>query len=126
MAWATRYLHDLGVVETVYSGELSAAELWEAVLATLALGTEKGADRFLGDCRELAGSSSAVELYSLAERVTSTRGARGFREAVVLPEVEAAAQDVRFWETACVNRGLDVRVFDTRDGAIEWLLGQPP
>ena len=125
MAWTARYLDDIDVVETVCCGYLSAAELCDAALATLTLGKAKGARRFLGDCRELRGSCSVVDLYSLAERVTSFQRNGQFREAMVLPEIEAVARDVRFWETACVNRGLDVRVFATRDGAIEWLLLQP-
>jgi hypothetical protein len=125
MAWTARYLDALGVVETVYCGYLSAADLRDAAFATLNLGKARGTHRFLGDCRDLKGSCSVVDLYSLAERVTSTRRSGHFREAMVLPELETAAQDVRFWETACVNRGLDVRVFATRDGAIEWLLLQP-
>jgi hypothetical protein len=124
MAWTTRYLDDVGVVETVYCGYLSAADLRDAAFATLNLGKANGTHRFLGNCRDLTGSCSIVDLYSLAERVTSARRNALFREAMVLPELEAAAEDVRFWETACVNRGLDVRVFATRDGAIEWLLLQ--
>jgi hypothetical protein len=125
MAWTARYLDDLGVVETVYSGLLSAADLRDAALATLTLGRERGTYRFLGNCRDLLGGCSIVDLYSLAERVTSFNRSAEFREALVLPDLEAPAQDVRFWETTCVNRGLLVRVFATRDSAIEWLTLQP-
>jgi hypothetical protein len=125
MAWTARYLDDVGVVETVCSGYLSAAELRDAALATLTLGRASGTHRFLGNCRELRGACSVVDLYSLAERVTSFHRNTEFREALVLPELEEPAQDVRFWETTCLNRGLFVRVFATRDGAIEWLLLEP-
>jgi hypothetical protein len=124
MSWTARYLDDVDVVETVYSGCLSAADLRDATLASLTLGRAMGTHRFLDNCREFRGGCSAVELYSLAERVTSFHRNAEFREALVLPELEEPAQDVRFWETTCVNRGLLVRVFATRDGALEWLLRQ--
>jgi hypothetical protein len=124
MAWTARYLDEVGVVETVYSGYLSAGDLRDSALATLTLGRVRGTHRFLGNCRDLKGSCSVVDLYSLAERVTSFHRSAGFHEALVLPELEAPALDVRFWETTCVNRGLDVRVFASRDRAIDWLLLQ--
>jgi len=43
------------------------------------------------------------------------------REAVLLSDDAAAADQMEFFETACRNRGLDVRVFRDRDEALGWL-----
>lgn len=42
-------------------------------------------------------------------------------ETLILPVHRPSMEDVRFWETACGNRGFCVRVFDDRDAAIAWL-----
>ena len=44
------------------------------------------------------------------------------REAIVLPLQPDAIEKVAFWETACINRGIHVRVFSDYRGALNWLV----
>jgi hypothetical protein len=39
-----------------------------------------------------------------------------------MPVSPMASDKVRFWELACHNRGLSVRLFNHRDEALSWLL----
>ena len=39
----------------------------------------------------------------------------------MLPLEAGAAEQIESFETACRNRGLDVRVFQDRDAALSWL-----
>lgn len=115
-------VHDgLGVVETQYSGVIPGAELAAAVTATINTGKREGMRRFLGDCTELAGGHSAVDLYGLAELLQAAGVAAHFKEAILVPQLPSAMEDVRFWETACYNRGLRVRIFEDRQQALDWL-----
>ena len=41
---------------------------------------------------------------------------------MLTPRAPDAAGEIKFFETACRNRGLDVRMLDDRDEALEWLL----
>ena len=43
------------------------------------------------------------------------------RVALVYPRSPKAKEAARFYETACINRGWNVRLFPERDDAIEWL-----
>lgn len=110
------------IVETRYSGVLMPAELTAAVRETLAVGQRQGYTRFLGDCTELAGGHSIVDLYNLVDLVESARVGLDIKEAVLLPVSPASAEAVRFWETACLNRGAIVRIFTDREHALDWLL----
>jgi hypothetical protein len=130
--WEASYLPDLDAVLTVYCGVIPPGTLKEAVEATLDLGQERGTTRFLADCTSLEGGHSVVDLYGLAalvESVGATREkagiARESREALVLPQLDAAAREVEFWETTCRNRGFDVRVFAGMAEARAWLLEGP-
>ena len=123
MSWNVSYLPDADAILTVYSGAMTPAELVAAVGATIALGTQQGTRRFLADCTGLAGGHSIVDLYDLAKLIESTGLTRDAREAIVLPQLAAPSEDVRFWETTCRNRGFDVRVFDRMDVAGDWLSG---
>jgi hypothetical protein len=45
------------------------------------------------------------------------------KTALLLPANQALWEDVRFYETVCRNRGLNVRIFAARTDAVRWLTG---
>ncbi|MBX7185353.1 MAG: hypothetical protein K1Y01_09435 [Vicinamibacteria bacterium] len=106
---------------TTYAGVIPPDLLAEAVKGTMALGREKGTSRFLADCTALEGGHSIVDLYFISQLLEEAGISRTFREAIVLPQLQSAAGEVRFWETTCWNRGMDVRVFKTMAEALAWL-----
>jgi hypothetical protein len=108
-------------VRTAYAGRMSPEELRAAIEATLALARERQCLRFLADCSALEGGHSAVDLYRMAEALSAAGLDRRLREAVVLPRGTPATEDVRFWETACLNRGFNVRIFPDEAAALPWL-----
>jgi hypothetical protein len=122
MPWSVRILPEFPIVETKYSGILTPAELTDAVRETMALTQTHGTSLLLGDCLGLEGGHSIVDLYELSDFLGSTGMAQSMKEAVLLPGLPMAAEDVRFWETACLNRGIRVQVFLDRQNAIDWLL----
>jgi hypothetical protein len=125
MPWKVRHPDDRAIVETVYAGLLSPEELLAAARATVAEARARGTRLLLGDCSELEGGHSVVDLYGLLDLFGSIENAHEFREAVLMPSLAATAEDVRFWETACRNRGLEVRAFRQRAEALAWLLKRP-
>jgi hypothetical protein len=98
-------------------------DLQAAIEATLREAAARGAVRFLADCSSLAGGHSIADLYAMAQLLDGAAMPEGLREALVLPQLNAAAEDVQFWETICVNRGYTVRVFEERAAAEAWLAG---
>lgn len=121
MPIALSFLADLGIVEGRYSGRIDAEGLREAFEGMIALGRKHGAHRFLSDCAALHGGHTLFDLYELVDRLVEIRPGRRMREALLLPVVEPAVRNVQFWETACRNRGLDVRCFQRRADALAWL-----
>src|SRR5512145_1353567 len=123
MPWTVSYSPDLAAVTTVYSGRVKPNELQEAVRSTLQLAREHGTRRFLADCAELQGGHSVSDLYAIARMLEAEGLDHGSREALLLPQLTGAVEDVRFWETVCLNRGYTVRVFERMADATEWLAG---
>ena len=64
---------------------------------------------------------SAFDVLALGEFMASLPPGIIEREAILLSADAAAAEEMEFFETACRNRGLDVRVFHARDEAVAWL-----
>jgi hypothetical protein len=105
--------------EASFTGTLTASELEGAVREIMALMQESDTRLLLADCTGVTGGHSVFDLYGLADWLMAS--APSFREAVVLPTLDLAAKNVRFWETTCRNRGLAVRIFNDRQSALEWL-----
>jgi hypothetical protein len=122
MPWHAHIVPGVPVIETSYSGVLSAQDVAAAIEQTLALVRAHGITLLLADCTTLEGGHSIVDLFSFVQSIASAEGAESLKEALLLPGLAAAAQNVRFWETACVNRGINSRIFSDRSSALEWLL----
>ena len=121
MPWQVKVNPDIPVIETYYIGDLNPDDLNAAVKDTLDLALTHEIRLFLGDCTALAGGHSVFDLYDLARRVSTTCGGKLIKEAIILPEIPAQKESAMFWETTCVNRGLQVRIFADRKSALDWL-----
>lgn len=121
MPWEVRLLEDLKIVETIYSGHITPQDLQDAVIATTSLAHESNTNRYLSDCVGLERGHSIVDLFDLVESLYQGAIAHLAKEAIVLPESEDVERHVHFYETACRNRGFNVRAFRDRQAAIAWL-----
>lgn len=105
--------------EATYAGTLTPSDLEVAAREIMALMQESNTRLLLADCSAVTGGHSVFDLYALADWLKSS--APWVREAVILPTLDLAAENVRFWETTCHNRGLAVRIFNDRPSAVAWL-----
>jgi hypothetical protein len=124
MPWHAGLHPNLPIIETSYSGVLSRDELAAAFDTTAELVRTTSRTLLLGDCSLLDGGHSLVDLWAHAESLGPGVASLGLKEAVILPGNAAAAGLVKFWETTCLNRGINVRAFSNRSSAVEWLLAK--
>ncbi|MFN7913851.1 MAG: hypothetical protein U0Q55_00830 [Vicinamibacterales bacterium] len=122
MPWSVTVDSSAGVVTTVYAGLLPPAVLRQAVAATLQACVEHSCVKLLADCSGLEGGHTVMDLYDAATELGATPGSSLLKEAVLVPLMPDAADTVAFWETAAVNRGIQVKLFTNRDDALVWLL----
>ena len=108
-------------VEMVLSGNVPAHEVTSGLAQTLELMAASRCALVLADCSTLTGGHSISDLFARAENASGESAVRGCREAIVLPSLPSAQELARFWETVCVNRGIDVRSFTEREAAVAWL-----
>lgn len=122
MPWHISVWDEPPIIETHYSGVMTPAEVTEAAWQTIAVARCQGITRLLGNCATLEGGHSIADLYFLADSLVSGGNATQFKEAVLLPKHPATQGLAWFWENTCRNRGIQVRVFDDRQSAVDWLL----
>lgn len=123
MPWHINVHSDLPIIETCYEGILSPSELAEAVEQTLAIARAREEQFLLADCTTLIGGHSLFDLYALVDVLLASGIAQTLKEAILFSEMTEAAEKVKFWETTCLNRGIQVRIFTDRQSALEWLMG---
>ena len=120
MPWNVVAHPDLPIVETVYSGTLSGAEVAGAAAETLRIAASLGRNRLFADCSMMEGGHTIFDLFFISDQLSLN--ALGLREAILQPALASSLEKVQFWETACLNRGMQVRIFSRRDEATQWLL----
>jgi hypothetical protein len=114
---------DEGVIELVFPAVFALDELYIAVDEALALAVEHECRRVLVDTRASVQKGNAFDILTLAEDLASLPLGTIEREAVLTPPVARPAADMDFFETAARNRGLNVRLFQSREDALGWLTG---
>jgi hypothetical protein len=111
---------DSGLVTVVFSGAVSGADLRDATVAAAELGKKHDITCYLVDATTVVRQPREAEFFVLPARMYDQLGLdrHTVRVAVVAPPSDGF---VRFYETACVNRGWQVQVFDAFGPAIAWL-----
>lgn len=110
------------IVEMVFDGEITAADLRETTSAGIDIEKTDGVIRFLVDATGMVISASLLDVFEVPTRQFFDEGAdRRSRLAIVMPTDPDSRTAVEFFETASTNRGWLVRAFDARRDAMEWL-----
>ena len=98
--------------------EDDAIELTGQAIARL---QETQATRVLGDCRGVQSGPSVAALYWLVQGYANRGLPQATRIAVVHTDAPQAAEVARFYETVCLNRRYQARVFPNKEAAEAWL-----
>lgn len=121
MACTSRYIAEIHVIETTYSGIITLDELRLALTEILELSQQHQASRFIADCTHMEGGGRVLDSYEFAKEIEQIPNVHLLKEAFILPILKETADSVRFFETTAMNRGLNIRAFPSREEAIEWL-----
>jgi hypothetical protein len=122
MGWEAKYCAQQGFVEVVYAGSVTQQDLQAAFAETGRLLGESRCLHVLADCSAMSGNPSLLGVLELVQVLASGGIPAQFREAIIPPPTGPTKEDVVFFETACRNRGLNMRIFPTREAGIRWLL----
>lgn len=106
-----------------YYGNVSKDDLADSISGCKKLYVETGISLFLADCTEMFAEHSILDIFSKVDSFQSLEMKKDFREAIIIPKESESKDKVNFYETACLNRGYNVRIFENKDDAVVWLLG---
>lgn len=113
------------IVETVNVGIVTAKDLSDEVEQAVVLGNKNGCRRFLSDHSQSEVRYSFLDVYELPSLYAAHGLDRSCWIAIIPPASEDGAEIANFQETVCHNRGWNIRKFEDRREALEWLLESP-
>jgi hypothetical protein len=110
----------MGIILVTCRGEVTRNDLDKDRQAISRINREMGIDRVLVDATAAVKAPSELPLYEHGRSLAENGIPRSIRYAILVSrDVE---EDVRFLETTSRNRGVDMRVFKSRDEALSWLM----
>ena len=106
-----------------YDGMVDRNALMESLGQASHLAKEKNTYRFLTDCSRMAADGHTLTdvFFGIKAVTESIPRIASYREAILRPRGAEADKLVSFWETTRHNRGLNIRIFDDRERALDWL-----
>lgn len=121
MSWKIKIIENPGYIKLQYSGLVTKDELVEAFFSTAGILRGGNILKVLADCTSMTGGHSVTDLYGLIDLFEAAGMPRNIKEAIILPELKDTLENVRFYETACLNRGYNVKICREHDEAVKWL-----
>lgn len=121
MPWHTAFNSALRIIESTFTGLVTPQELGLSVQSAIAIGVREKVGRCLTDCSRIEGGHSLFDLLAQIDTIQGNSHQMAIKEALIMPAAEDSAERARFWEDACRNRGMNVRIFPEREEAIAWL-----
>jgi hypothetical protein len=121
MPYEIDYLEDEKIVTIKNRGEILFEDLLEQTKEALELARRKNATLFLSDNILLENKAKTFEIYELPKIYDELGASRNNKLAVLIRKGGHTTKDARFFETICLNRGWNVRLFTSYDDAKAWL-----
>lgn len=112
------------ILEVKYTGIVTAEDHKGAINEFKTINETKKYFLVLTDLIEMEIAPSVLNIYDNVNLLEQIEIDKAISEAIILPENKFAAENVRFYENACVNRGFNVKTFNERDKALSWLKKQ--
>jgi hypothetical protein len=119
--FTVEHLQDLGIVCIVNDGLVTAEDFEQQVRQSWSLALEHGVRAVLVDNRRMRTTSSLADIFNLP-KLYETIGVDALTRIAVIVSVDPKRKEnYVFYENICRNRGWDVRLFEDRRLAIDWL-----
>ena len=124
MKYSINYLEDVGVVEVKSLGKPTFKEFTKKSIEAVELAQEKNTKLFLADDSQLEAPLNVEEIFAFPDLWERIGSSREDRLAVVVSEDESMRPDFKYFEIVCLENDWNVRIFDNREDAFEWLMAQ--
>ncbi len=107
------------LIEVLSFGSLFLSEWLDDIQEIKRLNYQEDCNRVLVDITKLVSVPSMVNIFETA----SEKLPRNMRFALIMEAGQNIREDVHFFETVSLNRGISVQLFNRREEASDWFKG---
>ena len=122
MSLEIKFNNEYGIVESIFSNNVTNEELLRETKECIALAKENNSTLFLCDASNGISRMSIIHVFNLEKIHVKDKLNRISKIAIIEPSSKESKKFVGFYETACLNRGWNVKIFPERQSALVWLL----
>jgi hypothetical protein len=126
MPWKVGYAPETGRVVVTASGEIRNEDASAQAVEVLRLAKRNQASVVLVDYSDALSEVSLPSLYGLPDYYSQIGVPWNTRVAVVLPRTRYRLESYQFFELVCQNAGYNVKLFEARAAAEDWLAQTAP
>jgi len=125
MSWQVKFDDEHRVIFLYYGADISKKDIRESIVAVVEIIRDKDVRKILTDFTEcLSLSLSTFDIYQLPTEYKTAGLNVSVTEAIVAPQDPKILNDIKFYETVFLNRGVRVQIFEDREKALEWLINR--
>jgi hypothetical protein len=121
MPSTVEYLPAQSLICVTNRGEHSLEDYVAATREVSRLMTQHGVRNCLIDGTELRNQATSIDIYNLPKLYNQIGIPKTIRAALLVGDQSHPIEDIRFFETVCLNSGYSVRIFSDRNAALNWL-----
>ena len=121
MTWQVQYLPDQGIILIKNSGDITYQDFRDEIREVAALSEARQVFHILSDDTEMHASIGTVDIYEFPNLYREAGLPMSSRIAVLVSTEDTGIDDFKFYETVCLNRGYQSRIFFRYEDALEWL-----
>ena len=126
MPWRVEFARETGEVMVTGSGEIRDEDARAQVEKIIPLLKQSHAGSVLVNYSDALSEVSLSSLYGLPDYASELGAPWHIRVAVVLPRTRYRLESYQFFELVCQNAGYNVKLFETKEAAEQWLAQTSP
>ena len=126
MSWKVEYAPERGWVVVTASGEIRDEDARAQTVEALYLFEQNRAAGILADYSDAISEVTLAELYWLPDYAAVIGAPWNIPVAVVLPQRQYRLESFQFFELVCNNAGWNVKLFEPKAAAEDWLAQAAP
>jgi hypothetical protein len=122
MAYEIKLIKDKRIIEIENKNEITNEDMITQTKEVIILQHEKHIFSILADFASVRVNTNISDVFQFPELYEQMGMDHKSKIAVFVSDIEIKTEELQFYETICLNRGWNIKIFLDRKDAIKWLL----
>ena len=121
MSYTIEYLEKDGIILITNIGEFTYKDFMKQAMAAKGISQIHNCKKYLADCTSMIMQTSTMEIYNTSSYYNEIKASRQSKIALLVQPGADTEKVLKFYETVCINFGLQAKMFSDKESAMQWL-----